>query len=120
MQLRLRHQLPRQLRGDSTGGENSRSRADTAAAKLMPSSASAMLPTTRAPARISWRRWQTPPLRVVHGIVKARIDQHQVAVTHGFHGPRHRPDIARAAGFDQNKSQLFKKIRVDLGQVHLK
>jgi hypothetical protein len=56
----------------------------------------------------------------VQGIVKARIDQHQVAVAHGFHGPRHRPDIARAAGFDQNKSQLFKKIRVDLGQVHLK
>jgi hypothetical protein len=39
---------------------------------------------------------------------------------HGFHGPRHRPDIARAAGLDQNKSQLFEKIRVDLGQVHLK
>jgi hypothetical protein len=40
-------------RGASTGGEYSRRRADTAAAKLMPSSASAMLPTMRAEARMS-------------------------------------------------------------------
>jgi hypothetical protein len=39
---------------------------------------------------------------------------------HGFHGPCHGANIAGAASFDQNKSQMFKKIRVDLGQVHLK
>jgi hypothetical protein len=119
MQLRLRHQLAGQLRGDSTGGENSRRRADTAAAKLMPSSASAMLPTTRAGPEYPGAAGKA----TASGRAAPRqsgIDQHQIAVTHGFHGSRHRPDIACAAGFDQNKSQPFEKIRVDFGQVHLK
>jgi hypothetical protein len=59
-------------------------------------------------------------LGVLQGVVETRRHQHEVAETHGFHGPRHGPDIACAAGFDQNKSQLFEKIGVDLRQVHLK
>jgi hypothetical protein len=39
---------------------------------------------------------------------------------HGFHGPGDGADIACSAGFDQNKSQPFKKIGVEFGQVHLK
>jgi hypothetical protein len=80
-----------------------------------------MLPTTRAPARMSCAPLaKATASGSVQGVVEARIDQHQVAVAHGFHGPRGGPDIAGAAGFDQDKSQLFEKIGVDFGQVHLK
>ena len=37
----------------------------------------------------------------------ARIDQHQVGETHGFHGPRDRPDIAGAARFNKDNPQAI-------------
>lgn len=39
-------------------------------------------------------------------------------LTHGFHGARHRPDVAGAAGFDQDKPQVFEQIGV-VRLVHL-
>ena len=58
--------------------------------------------------------------RILHGVLEAGIDQHQLTVAHGFHGARDGADIAGAAGLDQDKSQPFEKRRVDFGQVHLK
>ena len=59
-------------------------------------------------------------LRVVQGVRKARIDQHQVGKTHGFHGARNAADIAGPTSLDQNKAQPFEKRRTGFGQVHLK